>query len=407
MKRTLHTTTCLALALALSACGSDADTAAGGGSGPAAAPRIVHDPPLAVSDTPTFTWDQGDSPVAYSTDGAAYAVSDGSIVKRDLSSGEVIWQTTIDGLEKTSMAVRRDLDDTSRRQPPLGTVAGEPSLAFSYRKVVEGTGTEADIDEDRVAVVSAKTGALRWDVKLPETGKTPHDDRPQEVLVSGITDDAVVVTISWDSDEGVGTAAFDGADGSVLWERANLMGSVAADGMVVAQQEDRTSFRPKAWVTGLSASTGTQVWTTARDGSLGLPYSAGAGLVQFLDENEARHNKLVDVKTGQEKAVAPGRCLYDEQSLLVCDGLGKELVAYRQETLEKLWSIEKGSAEGARVVPTLIDAWHGAVYTSVIPATVVLDGATGKDKVTDLGVEPSVVVNGFIISKGRVLPADA
>jgi outer membrane protein assembly factor BamB len=401
MRRTLHTTTCLALAFALSACGSDGEQAADGA---AATTRIVHDPPLGVPDTPTFTWDGGDSPVAYSTDGAAYAVSHGSILKRDLSSGEVVWNTAIDGLDTTSMAVRRDLDDTSRRDTPLGTVAGEPSLAFTYRKVVEGTGTEADIDEDRVAVVSAKTGALRWDVKLPETGKTRHDIRPQQVLVSGITDDTVVVTIDWDSDEGVGTAAFDGADGSVVWERPDVVGSVAADGMVVARQEDRSGYRPKAWVSGLSARTGTQVWTTAKDGMPDMPYSAGPGLVQFVAmDAKVYKNTLADIRTGHEKAAAPGRCLYDEQSLLVCDGLGKDLVGYRQETLEKLWSIELG----ARVVPTLITAWHGAVYTSVIPATVVLDGATGKDKVTDLGVEPSAVINGFIISKSRVLPANA
>jgi hypothetical protein len=399
--------TCIAMTLALSACGSDGENAVGGESGPSATTRVVHDPPLGVPDTPTFTLDTDEASIAYSADGAGYALSEGNIHKRDLASGEVVWRTAIDGLAKTSTTVGRELDDDWRRQTPLGTIAGEPSLAFTYQKVVEGTGTEGDIDEERVAVISAKTGAVRWDVKMPETGKTSHDRAgARTVLVAGITDEAVVIANDWDSDEGVGTAVLDGADGSVLWERPGVMGSVATDGMVVARQEDRT-FRPKAWVFGLSARTGTEVWATAKDGMPDVPYSAGPGLVQFVGMDEAVYqNALVDIRTGREKAVAPGRCLYDEQSLLVCEGLGKELAGYRQETLEKLWSIKKSGEQGARVVPDLITTWHGAVYTSVGKATVVLDGTTGEDKVADLGVVPTVVVSGFIIAGSRVLAAD-
>lgn len=408
MRRTTPiATACVALLLAVSACGSGGDGSREkpGGKNPgkesnsSAPERPTFDPPLAVSGAPTFTLN-GSVMTYAAQDGAAYVMTDGKVEKVDLASGDPLWGASIEGL------VERGSPSTFAGA--VATIAGEPSLVFIYHKELAGTGTEADVKEDRIAVVSSKTGKLRWDVKAPDTGQTSSDwDDGRSLKLAGVTDDLIVIGADWDSDEHpVGTAVLNGTDGSLLWEK-DVFATVAANGMVVAQAKNNTAYKMEAWVLGLDARSGKQVWTTPRGGLLDEPTSAGSGLVQSKDMNKSDgHNDLLDIKTGEKKALAIGECVYDEKSLLVCHHGDKKLVGYEQQSLKKLWSIEKDATEGGRVVPYFTTAWHGAVYTLAGGKdNVVLDGRTGKDKVADLGLEPDVVVKGYIIADEKVFPA--
>ncbi|RAJ61003.1 putative pyrroloquinoline-quinone binding quinoprotein [Streptomyces sp. KhCrAH-43] len=371
------------------AAGAKASHAAAGGGGKAAGggakkqpERRAFDPPVRFSRAheveltgagqPSTASGEALRPAVTLVDGTAYVASEGALHAVDTRTGDDRWYA-----ETKNEAERGGFG--TKRVPPLVSEDGKTAYA-AWNRTVTGEGTMPDRYVIEVLAVDTATGKKTWTAEIPSdpssTGLAANpigaDDNlaPQVVGVDGGT---AVVT---DADT---TYALDTAAGTVRWKKADFRAVTLADGVVSGGE--RTGYN-EGRLLGLAADTGEQRWTVA---DAQAPAHAAR---QLLSANKNDRTIVVDAVDGKVRVSleAEGwRCRDDAQALVACATEGDYesdpgIVVFDAASFRKKWTLPDGSG---RSVPKVRGFWHGALYGELGGSSIVLDGATGKDRETE------------------------
>lgn len=290
-------------------------------------------------------------------------------------------------------------------QPSVVTQGGRTLVLFAYQKYTEGTGTAKGRSTVSLRAVDADSGTVAWTVSVPAPkGMSFNSDSSPSVV--GVEDGIAVLTARttpdfddvYDDPRSMVTYGIDLAARHVDWRESGFGARVVADGVIAGEQLPRQAeIGDVNWtapdggmrLVGRSVSDGTVRWKDSRN-LFGLKIeSMGAGLMSVEMVLEFKENRqtyaLLDATTGRRPAgmteagerdfAYEGRsCVYDERSVIVCGSADHSLTALDSRTHTVLWEINED--DPSRDVPSLIAAWHGAVY---VDAGVILDARTGKD----------------------------
>ncbi|MFI5607479.1 PQQ-binding-like beta-propeller repeat protein [Amycolatopsis sp. NPDC051903] len=419
MRRTLVIVACLGTAVAVAGCGggTDGGSASGPtGSVPAAQPPTSAEPAAKTADPPT-AFDAGAAvglPAEALRANVAGNVVSTFVTLRD-RTGYVITPTAMNavdvltGRQKWSVPVEGEPGDPNNQSGPFVNPTGPRPPAVTDKLAVaavpvvrpeKGT-TPAYITLSVIAADTA-TGTKAWqaDLKVSEDQYADAGNAVTEVVA--VTDKAVIARYSRQDEEHV-TVALDPATGKTLWQRKDYdAGSLHGD-ILVGTDYNVPENSSMTQATALDVATGQQKWVGARESSqlTMVPADPALVVVNRTDYGSGHPFLLfLDPATGAEKAKVEGEggfgsrsygeCLYDQQSVLVCNEDGV-LTAYDAKTAGKLWTLPDEAAN--RVAPDPTAAWHGALYGKTQGGQpIVLDAKTGKDRSTeDVGAAPVLV----------------
>jgi outer membrane protein assembly factor BamB len=110
----------------------------------------------------------------------------------------------------------------------------------------------------------------------------------------------------------------------------------------------------------------------------------------------------MQAQTGTVKATLGGNhsCAHDSDTLIVCWAFTEHIAAVDAANGKVLWQLPDTSAD--RIMPRISAVRRGMIYaTAGGNGPVILDGRTGKDKVTSVAIAPTLVIPGY----GLVLSA--
>jgi outer membrane protein assembly factor BamB len=288
--------------------------------------------------------------------------------------------------------------------PTLTTVNGRATVLMPFLAEVPAQGTTPGRPLVEMTSINPENGDVDWRVEIPLDGwKAPTGNNVAEVRIAGVGNGVAVIRVEENNRTNLrgDTYALDLTTRTILWRQAGFESRAVAGGVVVGRRPGTGQF-PPVQVLGLDVRTGRQTWASSRPtNSLRDVHPAGPTLVivagalegskDYLDVVEIASGRVVTSrpqKNGERSLLITGRCVYDEQAVVVCDGTDW-LMAFDPKTGAELWSIVEG---GQRLVPNLTGAWHGAVYGWVDgPKPIVLDAKTGADRETNPGTSPAVV----------------
>ncbi|GHE79073.1 hypothetical protein GCM10017786_06060 [Amycolatopsis deserti] len=416
MRRTLATVLCLPVLVTAGACGGSDGPATGLTTSATAAPGSTSATPAAKTADPPTAFDVAGAVALPSTalranvagsvvskfaalrDRTAYIVTPTELTAVDVLTGQQKWTVPIDGEPGDPHGQSGPFVNPTGPRPPV--VTGDLAVAAVPVVIPEKGTTPASVALSVVAAEPGK-GTKKWQVDVP-VSDDPYADAGNAVTqVVAVTGGAVIASYGKQDDHL--TVALDPASGRTLWTRQDYeAGSVHGD-IVVGTDYNVPENSSMTQATALDVTTGGQKWVAARESSqlTMIPADPALVVVNRTDYGTGHPFLLfLDPATGAEKVKlegeggfgsrAYGECLYDEQSVLLCQQ-DDVLTGYDARTAAKLWSLPDEAAN--RVAPgSVTAAWHGAVYgTTAGGQPLVLDAATGKDLSTEPGVVPVLV----------------
>lgn len=329
-------------------------------------------------------------------DRTAYIITPTEMSAVDVLTGRQKWTVPIEGEPGDPNGQSGPFVNPTGPRPPA--VTDELAVAAVPVVLPEKGTTPASVALSVVAADAAK-GTKKWQVDI-QVSDSPYADAQNAVTqVVAVTDKAVIANFSHQDEEHV-TVGLDPATGATLWERKDYdAGSVHGD-IVVGTDYDVPENSSMTQATALDVASGQQKWVGALQSSqlTMIPADPALVVVNRTDYGTGHPFLLfLDPATGAEKAKiageggfgsrAYGECLYDQQSVLLCQQDGV-LTGYDAKSAQKLWSLPDEAAN--RVAPASVTvAWHGAVYGTTQGGTpIVLDAKTGKDRSTEAGAAP-------------------
>ncbi|GAA1036288.1 hypothetical protein GCM10009557_46590 [Virgisporangium ochraceum] len=288
--------------------------------------------------------------------------------------------------------------------PTLTTVNGRATVLMPFLAEAPAQGTTPGRPMLEVTSIDPNNGEVDWRFEIPLDGWTaPTGNNVAEVRIAGVDDGVAVIRLEENNRTRMrgDTYAVDLATRKVLWHQTGFESRAVAGGVVVGRRPG-TGQSPPVQVLGLDVRTGRQKWASARPTdslrdvhpagpTLAIVGGALGGNQDYLDVVDIASGKVVrsrSQKSGERGLLVTGRCVYDERSVVVCDGTDW-IMGIDATSGAELWSIVDG---GQRLLLHPTGAWHGAVYGWVDgPKPVVLDARTGADREANPGTSPSVV----------------
>ncbi|MET8570138.1 PQQ-binding-like beta-propeller repeat protein [Streptomyces sp. NPDC004783] len=275
-------------------------------------------------------------------------------------------------------------------QPELGAPVvarvGDTTVVVSVAPVARaGSGTHTTTYAIGLLVADARTREKLWSTELPADSFT----RGVDLKVAGVDGGKAVVVDGWD------ITTVDLTTHQRLWTKPNTSRIVAVGGGTVALFASDSYTEDQVY--GVSVAGGKRTWTVG-GGSSDLhvvPARPGVVLVTSGMDYGDVDGTFVSLATGRtvartELGATPDRCLYDEQSTVVCvkDEYGYTVVAGIDATSGKrLWELPAND----RVAPAVSAAWHGIVYGKVDGRALMLDARSGQDRPGPLPDAPDLL----------------
>ncbi|MEU1629614.1 hypothetical protein ABZ746_30795 [Streptomyces sp. NPDC020096] len=313
-------------------------------------------------------------------------------------------------------AVRSDL-----ALPQVATVNGHDLVVQTFGVTIRGQGTTPDHNAIEVVAADADTVRLTWRqvVELPKEfantdyTQTNFQRHAIRTAVIGVQGAMAVVQVS-------GTSAVDGSEAGVtvidlaarkaVWADPGLTPESVAAGQVVGVRDDG-SGKPQP-VQAKAVRDGSTTWS--KDTDAPTVVAAGPELLLVQGLKDSGQDAAVDIATGKESpfqvpaAAAgvgsqslPGRCIYDQRSVVVCAGN----VAFGMDphSGKVLWSLPDSSG---RIAPQVTGAWHGVVYGQTDNGPVALEALTGKDKQSSPGAAPYWTDGRYAVTDSQIVPTE-
>ncbi|MFB7359083.1 outer membrane protein assembly factor BamB family protein [Streptomyces gardneri] len=313
----------------------------------------------------------------------AYYLAAGELVAQDLAGNEDI------GAVKAGTSSSDDLPYA----PGLGTAEGRRYAVAAFPFRTKGEGSAGDTVGVEVVAMDAESGQEAWRTKwdLPKSY-----DTHLVTYVAGVTGRTAVVVSHGENRYPV-TYGIDLVTHKVTWSETDFKAQLVQGTRVLGQRRGAEGALTLAAVDG---GRGRDLWTGMEVGEdwtvrTFAPDSAWVG------DPEGR--AVIDSATGKDRRYeAFGErlhtiqdCVYDQLKSTICFSStveGGEISAY-DRTGKRLWRVGGPSDSSDRKEMRLGSAFHGAVYAYLSDGPyvpIVLDGATGADKVTDPGVAPQL-----------------
>ncbi|MFF3325335.1 hypothetical protein [Streptomyces sp. NPDC002889] len=344
----------------------------------------------------------------------AYVLEDTALDAYDTRTGRKLWSVSDPETFDTG-ATQRTADKESA--PLVFVEQGRHTVVlFAFQNTTQGTGTGVSRTSVHLRAVDADTGKVSWTAELPVPAAKDVGISSQAVVgADGETAVVAVRTTSSDPHDDTSTAITYGVDLNthrVTWEQKDFeAAAVDSGGVVGAQIPDTAEVDSEGWVAtddapialvGRSVADGAVRWKDPRE-LFGLKVErVGGGLFRARVNVEFKEHpadyQLLDVSTGRlpagmtagSLAALDGECVHDQRSVVVCAG-ESVMNAWDTRRHKMLWTLSEDDA--SRNVPTLLTAWHGAVYAwnDDNAGYVVLDGTTGKDRGTFEGAHVYLV----------------
>ncbi|GGU97365.1 hypothetical protein GCM10010211_75810 [Streptomyces albospinus] len=313
-------------------------------------------------------------------------------------------------------AVRSDL-----ALPQAAKVGGHDLVVQTFGVTIRGQGTTPDHNAIEVVAVDAGSARFVWRqvVELPKEfantdfTRTDFQRHAIRTAVIGLQGTMAVVQVSGTSSldgSEVGVAVVDLAARKAVWGDPGLTPKSVAAGQVAGVRDDG-SGKPQP-VQAKAVRDGSTTWS--KDTDAPTVVAAGPELLLVQGLKGSGQNTVVGIATGKESpfqgpsAAAgtgslslPGRCSYDQRSVVVCGGD----VAFGMDphSGKVLWSLPDASG---RIAPQVTGAWHGVVYGRTDNGPVVLDALTGKDKQTSPGAAPYWTDGRYAVTDSQIVPID-
>jgi len=260
-------------------------------------------------------------------------------------------------------------------------IDGRPRILLSYLARLKGSGTQADREMLRLIALDATDGTRLWTVdidddKMPTGVSTRFSTFLPPSIVAASSDHIVIGT-----DDSV--VVLDARNGTQRWGAAGFRPSALDAGMVIGTSGGKVAAR--------TAVDGKDAWSGGDAFDKVEPL--GGGLVTVIG---AASTRLLESNTGKVRATLQGghTCLWDTDALVVCSGYTDHVACIEVSSGKTLWEISPATAD--RIIPRVLSVRKGAVYATAGPnGPVILDGRTGKDRVTSAGIAPTRVVPGY------------
>jgi hypothetical protein len=331
----------------------------------------------------------------------AYVVSAYDLTAIDVISGKQQWKTPIEGVPADPNAQAGPFVNDAGPRPPVVSEDGKTVIG-AFPITVPGKGTTPAHFAVAVMAVGAEKGDVQWSALVDAPTSEVSDGQGAITRVVGITDQAVVFTYVVDGFNE--TFAIDPATQKTLWRQPKYAGGTVQGDVVTGIDTPTYGDDFESQVTGRGLSDGKQRWVAAKEaGELKLVGAGAETLVMSYTDYKKDVDVLlfVDPATGKPKRPAETAeastlgsnpfddCTYDQQSIVVCV-VGtdmQQLRAFDAASGKQLWAVPKDKNEN-REVPSVRAVWHGAIYGTTSNGPIVLDGTTGADKSTEVGVAP-------------------
>ncbi|MDV5143771.1 PQQ-binding-like beta-propeller repeat protein [Streptomyces sp. SBC-4] len=330
----------------------------------------------------------------------AYSFAADRLVAWDLAGGEEIG--TVEAGTSTS-----SLRDPAPYPPGLGTVEGKRYAVAAFRTSTKGAGSAEDAVGVEVVAMDAETGREAWRTQwdLPA-----YDESYLVTYVAGVAGRTAVV-VSHGEHRSPATYGIDLVTRKVTWSAPDFKAQLVQGTRVIGQKRGAEDALALAAIDG---GTGRHVWTGME---VGEDWSARAFAPDRIWVGDPEGRAVVDSATGEdkkyegfgEKLHSVKDCVYDRLKSTFCFSgtvKGGEISAYAR-TGKRLWRVGGPSDGSGRKEMRLESAFHGAVYVYLSDGPykpIVLDGATGADKITDLAVAPQLTnaYVGLVVVGGEI-----
>ncbi|MEU9853678.1 PQQ-binding-like beta-propeller repeat protein [Streptomyces sp. NPDC047974] len=313
----------------------------------------------------------------------AYYLAPGELVARDLAGGTDI------GAVKASTSSSDDLP----HGPGLGTAEGRRYAVAAFPFRTKGTGSGGDTAGVEVVAMDAATGEEAWRTRWV----LPASYDPYLVTyVAGIAGRTAVVVSHGEHRYPV-TYGIDLVTHEQTWRRPAFKAQLVQGTRVIGQKRGAEDALRLAAVDGAK---GRDLWTGMEVGG-DWTVEAFAPDRAWVGDPDGR--AVVDSATGANKKYegfgerlhSVENCVDDALRTTVCFSRtvkGGEISAY-DRTGTRLWRVGGPSDTSGRKEMRLQSAFHGAVYVHLSDGPyvpLVLDAATGADKVTDPVTAPQL-----------------
>ncbi|MBL7490723.1 hypothetical protein I6A60_07585 [Frankia sp. AgB1.9] len=282
--------------------------------------------------------------------------------------------------------------------PLLATVKGRELVLAAFAVKVPGKGTMPSTMALDLVAVDAASGRLVSHIAATLdsqfNGAYLSNLSTAVVGVSGQIAVARILGLGSEAE----TFTFDLSNGTVPWTQIGFAASDVTGSIVVGALASDTSGYYD--LVGATVENGHKVWSLSGKMDVLNVFPSGPSLlVAISSDSPGGHAKLqlIDPRTGAVRQSTDGdfggvRCSFDGATLTICSESSAFVhwaAAFDTTTLSWLWNLP--DEESGRVAPLVRSVWHGNVYGSTENGPVILDGRTGKDKVTDPGAAPYVV----------------
>ncbi|MGW2204064.1 outer membrane protein assembly factor BamB family protein [Streptomyces sp. NPDC001774] len=322
----------------------------------------------------------------------AYYVAPGVLVARDLAADEEIGT-----LEAGTSSWRHDPEHdgtykTLPHAPGLGTADGKRYAVAAFPTSTKGSGSSPDSIGVEVVAMDAESGQEAWRTKwdLPRS-----DESYLITYVVGVVGRTAVVVAHGEYRDPV-TYGIDLVTHQQTWSKDDFKAQLVQGTRVLGPllgDEDSTSLA------ALDGATGRDLWTGMGVGE-DWPVKAFAPDRVWVGDPEGR--AVIDSVTGKdlgyegfgERLHSITDCVDDQLRTTFCFSRtvrGGEISAYDRAG-KRIWRVGGPSDDSGRKEMILTSAFHGVVYATFNGGpyeAIVLDGATGADKATDLGFAPA------------------
>ncbi|MGW6202641.1 outer membrane protein assembly factor BamB family protein [Streptomyces sp. NPDC055089] len=403
----IRTVGAVALLVLLAGCGepSARDSSRASSSAPAApalTPKGPEAAPLTAYHPPTRFEEHGSIRASelrnVALDGQkAYYLAAGELVGQDLATGEDI------GAATAGVASSDDLPYA----PGIGTAEGRRYAVAAFPFRTEGEGSAGDTVGVEVVALDAESGREAWRTRwdLPTSS-----DTHLVAYVAGVTGRTAVVVSEGENRYPV-TYGIDLATHETTWSNADFKAQLVDGTRVIGQKRGADDALELAAVDGGS---GRDLWAGME---VGEDWTVRAFAPDRAWVGDPDGRAVIDSATGKdqryegfgERLHTIQKCVYDQLKSTICFSStvkGGEISAYDRAG-KRLWRVGGPSDSSDRKEMILESAFHGAVYAYLnggpyVP--VVLDGATGADKVTDPGVAPQLTnaYVGLVVAGGEI-----